>query len=108
MDSSHQVRASPHMSPMLLIHSSNRCEPNPVLHENMVETKRLYDAGVRSGAIDEDTVMVGVPEGWRLVAAPPQMDSASYSLIFWEPATNDDCDASAAKVVSGLCCDVVY
>ena len=91
------------MSPAPFVDSwNNRCEPDPVLHKHMVETKQLYDDGVKSGAIKDDAVMVGVPQGWRLVSAPPQTDSAGYSLIFWEPAGDDDCTPSFDKVVSDL------
>ena len=48
--------------------------------------------------------MVGVYQGWRLVAAPPQMDSHGYSLVFWEPANDDNHIPQASKVVSNLCC----
>jgi hypothetical protein len=67
----------------------------------MVETAELYNMGVRSGAIDGDAVMVGVPYGWRLIAAPT--DGSSHSLIFWEPVGNDDCTPSFDKVVRDFC-----
>jgi hypothetical protein len=94
-----------HVSPVPIIDSSNnRYQPDPVLHEHMVETKQLLDAGEKSGAIEGDAVMVGVPQGWRLVAAPPQMDINGYSLIFWEPANDDDHTPSVDKVVRDLIC----
>jgi hypothetical protein len=83
--------------------SDNSCDPDPVLHEHMIEINRLHDAGVKSGAIKEDGVMVGVPQGWWLVAAPPRMDSPAHSLIFWEPAPDDNHTPSIAKVVCDLC-----
>ena len=90
------------MSPVLIIDSwNNRYEPEPVLHKHMIETKQLLDAGEKSGAIKGDAVMVGVPQGWRLVAAP-QVDSDLYSLIFWE-AQDDDHTFSVAKLVRDLC-----
>lgn len=105
MDSIDPVRALLHLSPVLLIHSlKNRCEPDPILHQHMVEMKQLHNTGVKSGAIKEDAVMVGVPQGWRLIAAPPQMDSHAYPLIFWEPANDDDHTPQASKVVRDLCC----
>ena len=81
----------------------NSYDPDPVLHKHMIETKRLHDAGVKSGAIKEDAVMVGVPHGWRLIAAPPRMDSPAHSLIFWEPDSDDDRTPSIAKIVCDLC-----
>jgi hypothetical protein len=51
---------------MPLINSwNNRCEPYPVLHKHMVETRQLYDIGIKSGAIERDVVMVGVAIGSR-------------------------------------------
>lgn len=103
MDSSDPVRASLLASYAPLIDSwNNRCEPDPVLHEHLVETKRLHDAGVKSGAIEEDAVMVSIPQGWRLIAAP-QMDSPGLSLIFWEPSDDEDHVPSFTKVVRDLC-----
>lgn len=104
MDSSDPVRTSFYLSPVPIINGwNNRYEPDPVLHKHMVETTKLLDAGKKSGAIQGDAVMVGVPQGWRLVAAPPQVDSRAYSLIFWEPAQDDDYTPSVDKVVSDLC-----
>jgi hypothetical protein len=103
VDSSDPVRASLHVSSVPNIDSwNNRYDPDPVLHEHMVETKQLLDAGEKSGAIKGDAVMVGAPQGWRLVAAPPQVDDICYSLIFWE-AQDDDRTPSVAKVVRDLC-----
>jgi hypothetical protein len=105
VDSSDPVRASLYRSSVPFIDSwNNRCVPDPVLHEHMVETKQLYDTGVRSGAIKGDAVIVGVPQGWRLIAAPPQMDNTAYSLVFWEPVDDDDHTPSVTKVVRDLCC----
>jgi hypothetical protein len=70
----------------------------------MVEMKQFLNTGVKSGAIKGDAVMVGTPQGWRLVAAPPQMDSRGHSLIFWEPANDDDHTPRASKVVRDICC----
>jgi hypothetical protein len=65
----------------------------------MAETKPLYDRGVKSGAIDGDGIMVGVPEGWRLMGAPPARCKSSHSLIFWEPINEDDCEPTLEKEV---------
>ena len=67
----------------------------------MVETNQLLDAGEKSSVIKGDAVMVGIPQGWRLVVAP-QVDSNLYSLIFWE-TQDDDHTPSVAKVVHDLC-----
>ena len=89
--------------PQLLTVANNRCVHDPVLHQHMVETKALYNTGLRTGAIEDDGVMVGVPLGWRLVAAPPPIDMSAYSLIFWEPAGEDDRTPLFEKVVGDFC-----
>jgi hypothetical protein len=72
----------------------------------MVETTQLFNTGVNSGAIDGDAVMVDVDLGWRLVEAPRRNSVKPMSLIFWEPAGDED-TPSVAKVVSDLCRDLV-
>ena len=98
------MRASPHMLPVPFLDGwNNRCVLDPVLHEHMVETEKLKNEGVKSGAIMGDAVMVGIPQGWRLVAAPLKSDSSAHSLIFWEPLNDDDHTPSDNKVVHDLC-----
>ncbi len=68
----------------------------------MVETKGLYRTGVKSCAIDDDdddAIMVGVDEGWRLICAPPATVTLSYSLLLWEPTHQDDRTPTLDKVV---------
>lgn len=64
-----------------------------------METKALYRTGVKKGAIDNDAIMVGVDGGWRLICAPPATSTATYSLLFWEPDSADDCKPMFSKVV---------
>ena len=71
----------------------------PVHDKHMVETATLYKAGEKSGAIDNDAEMVGLPQGWRLIAAPPAMSESSYALIFWEPEDAEDDEPTFDKVV---------
>lgn len=66
----------------------------------MVETKTLLNAGRKSGAIKDDWVMVGLPQGYRLIAAPPATSSLSYALIFWEPKDDNDRNPAFDKMVS--------
>jgi hypothetical protein len=66
----------------------------------MVETTALYNKGEKTGAIDDDAIMVGVPYGWRLIEAPPLTSKQGYSLIFWEPSSVEDCTPAFEKVVS--------
>jgi len=70
----------------------------------MVETTTLYNKGVKTGAIDDDAIMVGVPYGWRLIEAPPPTSKQGYSLIFWEPSSAEDREPAFEKVVSYLIC----
>jgi len=66
-----------------------------------VETKALYDMGIKKGAIEEeDTIIVGVDQGWKLIAAPPTTDELCYSLVFWEPRDEDDHKPTFEKIVS--------
>ena len=65
----------------------------------MVETKALFNKGTKSGAINEDAIIVGVPEGWRLMQAPPTTSNRAYSIIFWEPSSTEDREPTFAKVV---------
>jgi hypothetical protein len=68
----------------------------------MVETTTLYNKGVKTGAIDDDAIMVGVPYGWRLIEAPLPTSKQGYSLIFWEPSSAEDREPAFEKVVSYL------
>jgi hypothetical protein len=72
---------------------------NPVLHQHMVENSHLRDLGVRKGAIDGNSILVGVAQGWRVLSAPPLTSTSSYSLIFWEPTNAADCEPEFEKVV---------
>ena len=65
----------------------------------MVETKTLYNAGLKSGAIEKDAVKVGVEEGYRLIAAPTATMQPTYALILWEPTDEKDRKPSHSKVV---------
>jgi hypothetical protein len=67
----------------------------------VVETATLYNKGVKTGAIDDDAIMVGIPYGWRLIEAPPPT-SKQDSLIFWEPSSAEDREPAFEKVVSYL------
>ena len=70
----------------------------------MVETPALLRAGERSGAVGEDAILVGVQQGWRLIAAPEATDTSSYALIFWEPEDQDDQTPTFDKVVGHILC----
>jgi hypothetical protein len=65
----------------------------------MAETKRLFNAGVSSGAIQGDGVIVGVGSGWRLMTAPPKTSTSTHSIIFWEPEDAFDLKPTLEKVV---------
>lgn len=77
---------------------NDSCDPNPILNQHLVETEKLYDMGVKNGAIVGDGIIVG---DWRRIAAPPSTDMSSYSLIFWD-STNGDHKPTWDKVVSNL------
>jgi hypothetical protein len=66
----------------------------------MVETNTLFNKGKKTGAIDNDAILVGVPQGYRLMEAPPPTSKQGYSLIFWEPSSVDDRKPEFEKVVS--------
>jgi hypothetical protein len=65
----------------------------------MVETKALFNKGTHTGAIDEDAIIVGVPDGWRLMQAPPTTSKQAYAIIFWEPSSAEDREPTFTKVV---------
>lgn len=68
----------------------------------MVETNALFNTGKKTGAIDKDAIIVGVPQGWKLIQAPPMTNKQAYSLIFWEPSGTEDCEPTFDKVVRGF------
>jgi hypothetical protein len=68
----------------------------------MVETTALFNKGKKTGAIDNDAIMVGVPQGWRLIKAPLRTSKQAFSLICWEPLSVNDCEPVFEKVVSFL------
>jgi hypothetical protein len=74
-------------------------DPNPILHQHMVETKALFNKGTSTGAIDKDAIIVGVPNGWRLMQAPPTTSKQAYAIIFWEPSSVEDREPTFTKVV---------
>ena len=65
----------------------------------MVETRSLFNAGLKSGAVDNDAIMVGVKEGYRLIAAPATSTHSSYAVMIWEPTDDQDCKPTYDKVV---------
>ena len=65
----------------------------------MVETKALFDKGTSIGVLDEDAIIVGVPNGWRLMQAPPTTSKQAYAIIFWEPSSMEDREPTFTKVV---------
>jgi len=68
----------------------------------MVKTATLYNTGVKTGTINDDAIMVGVPYGWRLIEAPLPTSKQGYSLISWEPSSAEDREPAFEKVVSYL------
>jgi hypothetical protein len=58
----------------------------------MVETKALFNKGTSTGVIDKDAIIVGVPNGWRLMQAQPTTSKQAYAIIFWEPSSVEDCE----------------
>jgi hypothetical protein len=68
----------------------------------MVETNKLFNEGTKTGAIDNDAILVGVPQGFKLMEAPPPTSKQGYSLIFWEPSSVDDRKPEFEKVVSAV------
>lgn len=68
----------------------------------MVETKILLNKGKKTGAIDDDAIEVGVPQGFRLMEAPPPTSTQAYSILFWEPSSVEDDNPEFEKVVSVL------
>jgi hypothetical protein len=65
----------------------------------MVETETLYSKGIKTGAIDEDAIMVGIKQGWKVMEAPSKKSTKAYSMIFWEPLNAEDQELMADKVV---------
>jgi hypothetical protein len=65
----------------------------------MVETTALFNKGTSTGAIDKDAIIVGVPDGWRLMQAPPKTSKQAYAIIFWEPSSPEDREPTFTKVV---------
>jgi hypothetical protein len=79
---------------------NNSEDADPTFHEHMVEPNTLFNKGKKTGAIDNDAIMVGVPQGFKLMEAPPSTSKQGYSLIFWEPSSIDDRTPEFEKVVS--------
>ena len=72
---------------------------SPTLDQHMVETRSLFNAGLKSGAVDNDAIMVGVKEGYRLIAAPAASTHSSYAVMIWEPTDDQDRKPTYDKVV---------
>lgn len=84
MDSCDPVRPLSVLSLPYIEVYNHSCDSDPTSDEHMVESKRLYKMGVKSGAIDGDGIIVGVAKDWKRIASPPTTDKSSYSLIFWD------------------------
>ena len=82
---------------------SNKANRKREMGRHMVETNRLKEKGLDSGALREDKGdVLLIDDGWHRICAPLKKEKKMHALIFWNKGNSKD-EASWDNQVSNYC-----